>query len=71
MWARVMACETEWREVDRNLADAVVSDWGLFIVASCVLPLFLLCFFSTLIGVLYSVKRGGTTEYVLMEFTVL
>ena len=59
--AHVMACETEWREVDRNLAEAVVLECARFMVASCVLTLVLRCFFSTLVGVLDSVKHGGTT----------
>ena len=54
--ARVIAWETEWRAVDRNLAGAVVSDCACFIVASCVLPLMLRCFLSSLVGVLVSVK---------------
>ena len=58
MRAWVMACETEWREVDRNIANAVVSDCDWFIVVSCSLPLFLRCFFSILNGVLASVKSG-------------
>ena len=64
MWARVMVCETEGRAVNRNLAKAMVSDFDRFIIASCVLPLVLHCFFSTLVGVLASVKCGGTTYYV-------
>ena len=48
-----------------------MSNCACFIVARCVLPLLLRCFFSTLIGVLASVLLRGTTEYVLMEFTVL
>ena len=71
MWARFMACDTEYRAVDRNLAEAVVSDCAHFIVAICILPLVLSCFFITLVGVIASVERGGTREYVLMEFTVL
>ena len=55
--ARFISWETEWRAVDRNLAEAAVSDCACFIVASCVLPLFLHCFFSTLVGVLASFKR--------------
>ena len=66
-----MACETEWREVNRNLAEDVVSYFYRFMVASCVLTLVLCCFFSTLVGVLASVVLRGTTGYVLMEFTVL
>ena len=71
VWARVMACETEWRKVDRNLAEAVVSDCACSMVASCVLPLILRCFFSTLVVVISSVVLRVTTEYVLMEFPVL
>ena len=69
--ARVISWETEWRAVDRNLAEAVVSECARFIVVSCVLPLVLCCYFCALFGVLAIVKRGGTTEYALMEFTVL
>ena len=55
--ALVIAWETEWRAVDRNLEEAVVSDCARFIVTICVLPLVLHCFFSTLVGVIASVKR--------------
>ena len=34
VFARFVAWETEWREIDRNLAEAVVSDCDCFIVAS-------------------------------------
>ena len=61
VWERVISWETERRVVDRNLAEAVVSECAHFIVASCVLPLVLHCLFGTLAGVLASVKRGGTT----------
>ena len=61
MWARVMACETEGRAVNRNLAEAMVSDFDRFIIASCVLPLVLHCFFSTLVGVVASVLLRGNT----------
>ena len=71
VWERVMACDAKWRAVYRNLAEAVVLYCACFIVASCVLPLFLHYVFSTLVGVLASVKRGGTTEYLLIQFTVL
>ena len=57
MFARVIAWETEWRAVDRNLAEAVVSDCAQFIVMSCVLPLVLCYLFSTLVCVISSVKR--------------
>ena len=67
----MMACDTECRAVDKNLAEAVVSNCAILIVASCVLSLVLQCFFSTLVGVLDSVKLVGTTEYVLIGFTVL
>ena len=40
------------------------------IVVGLVLPLIVRCFFSTLGGVLTSVKLGGTTVYVLMGFTI-
>ena len=57
VWKRGIAWETEWRTVNRNLAEAVVSDYARFIVARYVLPLVLRFFFSTLVGVLDSVKR--------------
>ena len=34
--AQIMTCDTDWRSVDRNLVEAVVSDCAIFIVASCV-----------------------------------
>ena len=52
---------TELRTVDRNRAEAVLLDCARFIVASLVLPLILRFLFSTLVGVLNSVKLGGTT----------
>ena len=54
--AKVMAWETEWREVYRNLAEAIILCCACFTVASCVLLLVLRCFFSTLVGALASVK---------------
>ena len=45
VWTRGIAWETEWREVDRTLAEVFVSDCARFIVAICVLPL-VLRFFS-------------------------
>ena len=56
MFSRVIAWDTEWRSVDRKLAEVVVSDCARFIVASLVLPLILRCFLSTLVGVIVSVK---------------
>ena len=53
---QVMAWETEWREVNRNLEEAIVLCFACFTVARCVLPLVLRCFFSTLVGALASVK---------------
>ena len=67
----MIACDTEWRAVDRNLAEAVLSDCACFIVAICVQSRVLRCFFSTSVGVLASVVLRGTIEYVLMEFIVL
>ena len=55
VWARMMACDTGWREVDRNLSETVVSDCALFMVSICVICLVLRCFFRTLVGVLSSV----------------
>ena len=66
-----MDCDTEWRAVDKNIEEAVVSDCGIFILASCVLRLMLHRFFGTLFCVLASVKLVGNTEYILMGFTVL
>ena len=66
-----MACDIEWREVDKNLYDAVVSNCDIFIVAICFLRLVLQRLFSTLVGDLTSVTLGGTTKYLLMGLTVL
>ena len=71
MWARVMACDIGWREVDRNIAEAVVSDCARFIVASCVRRHILGFFLRTLYGVLIGVLLRRTTEYVLRGFKVL
>ena len=49
VWERMMACDTEWRAVDRNLAEALVSNCSLFIIVSCVLRLVFCCFFSILV----------------------
>ena len=70
MFVQVIAWYNEWRSVDRNRSEAVLSDFARFIVASLVLPLILRCFFSTLGGVLTSIKLGGTTMYVLMGFII-
>ena len=67
----MMACDTEWRAVGKNLADDIVSECALFIVVSCVLRLVLCLFFINLVGVLASVELRDTTEYALMEFAVL
>ena len=67
----MIAWDTDWRAVDRNRAEAVLSDCDRFIVASLVLPLILRCFFSTLGDVLTSFKLGVTTMYVLMGFIEL
>ena len=45
--ALVIAWETEWSAVERNLAEAVVLDWARFIVASLVLPLIFAAFLAT------------------------
>ena len=71
VWAWMMVCDTEWMAVDKNLVEAEVSDYALFTVSICVLRLLLRCFFGTLVGVLAIVDLIGTTEYLLMEFTVL
>ena len=65
-----MACDTEWRAVNRNLAGDMISDFARFIVASSVLRRVLHYLFSTLCGVLKSTLLRGTTEYVLMGFKV-
>ena len=52
VWARMMACDTEWRAVDKNIADDVLSNCALFILVTCVLNLILRPFFITLVGVL-------------------
>ena len=71
IFARVIAWDTEWRAVDRKRAEAVLSECARFIVASLVLPLILRFLFSTVGGVLASVKGGGTKMYVVMGFKVL
>ena len=68
---QLIAWDTEWRAVNRNLAEAVLSKCARFIVTSLVLNLILRCFFSTLGGVLTSVNGGGTQMYVLMGFIEL
>ena len=71
VFAQVIAWDTEWRAVDRNQAEAVLSDCACLIIASLVLPLIVCFFFSTLVGALASVKGVVTTMYVLMGFIVL
>ena len=66
-----MACDTEWRADDRNLAEDVVSYCAFFIVASCVRRRVLCCLFSTLCGVLMIVLLRGTKYYLVMGFKVL
>ena len=56
VFSRVITWDTEWREVDRKRAEAVLLDCDHFIVAFLFLPLILLCFLITLCGVLASVK---------------
>ena len=70
LFAQVIAWDTEWRAVDRNLAEAVLLYFSRLIFASLVLPLILSCLFSTLGGLLTSVKLGGITVYVLMGFII-
>ena len=48
-----------------------MSDFSRFMVTSCVLTLVLNFLFSTFVDVLDSIVLRGTTEYVLMDFTVL
>ena len=60
----MMACDNKWREVDKNIAERVVSDCAIFIVESCVLCLILRRFFNTLVGVLASFEFIGTADYV-------
>ena len=67
----MIAWDTEWREVDRNRAEAVLSDFYRLIVPRCVLTLILRCFFSTLGDVLTSFKLGGNTVYLLIVFIIL
>ena len=62
VWVRMMASYTEWRAVDKNLAEAVLSDCALFIVASVFLHLVLRHFFRTLVVVLASVELRGKAE---------
>ena len=66
-----MAWDTEWRAVDKNIAEAVVSNCALIYVSKFFLIMVLRRFFSTLVSVLTSVTLGGTIDYVLMGFTVL
>ena len=66
MWSRMMAYDTEWKAVDKNLAEAVVSDCNIFIVAICVIHIILRIFFSALVGVLASFKLVVATEYVFI-----
>ena len=66
----MIAWDTEWGAVDRNQAEAVLLECAHFIVAGLVLPPILRCFFSTLGGVLTSLKLGGTAVYVLMVFII-
>ena len=66
----MIAWDAEWREVDKNLAEAVLSGCACLSVVSLFMPLILRCLFSTLGGVLTSVKLGGTTVYVLMDFII-
>ena len=47
-----------------------MSECDSLIFTSLVLPLILRSFFSTLSGVITSVKLGGTTVYVLMGFII-
>ena len=51
--------------------EAAMYDCALFIVANFFWCLLLQCLFSTLVGVLTSATFGGTTNYVLIGFTVL
>ena len=67
----MMDCDTEWRAVDKNIAEDIVSDCAIFIVSSCVLRLIFSRFFGILFGMLGNFKLGCTTYYVLMGFTVL
>ena len=57
----MMGCDNEWREVDRDLSETVVSDCALFMVAICVICLVLRFLFRTLVGVLSSVVLRVTT----------
>ena len=57
----MMACDTEWSAVDKNLAESVVSDCDLFMVPRFFMLPILQRFFSTLVGVLTSVTLLGTT----------
>ena len=60
----MIAWDTEWRAVDRNLAEAFLSDCDSLIVAILALPLISRCFFSNLGDVLTSVNLGSTTVYI-------
>ena len=67
----MMACDTECSAVDRNLAETVVSNCVIFMVAIFFLRMILQIFFSTLVGVITNVTLWVTKEYVLMGFIVL
>ena len=69
--AQMMACDTEWRAVNRNIAEAVVFICACFIVTRYFRRRNLCCFFSTLFGVLACVVLRDTIEYVLMGFIIL
>ena len=56
VFARLISWDTEWREVDRKRAEAILSGCACFIVANLGLPLILRCFLSTFGGVLASGK---------------
>ena len=56
VFTHVTAWDTEWREVERKRAEAVLLDCARFILSSLFLPHILQRFLSTLGGVISSVK---------------
>ena len=67
----MMACDTEWSSVDKNMYEAVVSNYDLLTVAIFFLRQILWSLFINLSGVLNSFTIEGTTKYLLMGFKVL
>ena len=71
MWAQMMACDTECSSVDKNMYEAVVSNYDPLTVAIFFLRQILWSLFINLSGVLNSFTIEGTTKYLLMGFKVI